>query len=118
QHGIATTGRRGACRCVGGCRLTRRRRRWGRAGGQNRPGPDDVRASTRLRFLPVAEDVMDVSAIPGADFTGLNPSILGEVGRDLEVLIVDRASRRYLIVGLHLEHASGRANLPAVRELR
>ena len=63
---------------------------------ENRPHADDVRPRARLRFTHVDDDVMHVRAIAGAHFTGLHPPVLGEVGRDLEVLVVDRARRGHL----------------------
>ncbi len=118
EHRITAAGRRRSRRALFAGRT-------GRSGGEQPAPPDRIGliATTfgrlrRLRFTHVDDDVMHVRAIARTHFTGLHPLVLGEVGRDLEVLVVDRSRRRHLIVGLHLEHVIGLPNLPAIGELR
>jgi hypothetical protein len=61
---------------------------------------------------------MHVRAVTRPHFTGLHPSIVGEVGRHLEVLVGDLAFRGDRIRRRHLEHDVWRTNLPALWELR
>ena len=74
------------------------RRQRGRAApaGENRPDRHDAGALARLRLAHVDDDVMHVRAIAGAHFARLHPAVLGEVGRDLEVLVVDGAACGHL----------------------
>ena len=51
--------------------------------------------------------MMDDRAIAGTDLDRLNPLVLGEVRRDLEVLVFDRTCRRHLVVSGIVKTASG-----------
>ena len=66
----------------------------------------------------VGNDVVDGGAGAGPDLEGLQPPVLGQVRRDLEELVVERAARRDRIVLLHREDRVGLAHHPALGELR
>src|SRR5437879_8074433 len=61
---------------------------------------------------------MDDRAFVGPDFRGLNPLILGEVARNGEVLICDRALRGYFVVPSDIDHLVGLADAPTGLEMR
>ena len=61
---------------------------------------------------------MHVRARPGLDFNGLQPLVFGEVGWNLDVLILDRAGGRNLERLGHREHGVGLADGPPVDERR
>src|SRR5882672_5148972 len=59
---------------------------------------------------------MHVGAIAWTYLSGLHPAVFREVGRDLKVLIVDRAARRDFVIRLHFEDLVRFAELPAFGE--
>ena len=61
---------------------------------------------------------MHQRAIAGPRFDRLQPPRLGESRRDVEILVMNRALRWHRVVFGQLEHLIGRADAPAVGEIR
>ena len=62
--------------------------------------------------------MMDDRSIAGTNFERLDPLVLGEVRRHLEVLVLNGPTRRYRVIFAEGENGIGLANLPAIRVLR
>ena len=72
-----------------------------------------------VRLRPVIDEhVVHDLAVARANLDRLHPLRLGEIRRDVEVLVLDRAVGRQLVGVRHLEDDVGLAGAPALRERR